>query len=146
MHQLLCGKRNHPSGYCLVKLEMEKDWGSVQAFSWVLQDEWSWINLFSPCGYYVGRGSQWVVDSRGNKLLWLPPNWRTLLLGDVRREGNFLALLGRQGTMPIIEFQPWHLNSSSSMSTSFAKYIIPLSQHLHTAGKCGYWENLPMTM
>jgi len=141
MCQLLCGKMNYLSGYCLIRLEMEEDWDSVQATSWGLQDKWSWVNLFSSCGYYVGKGSQWVVDSRGNKLLWLPPNWRALIPEEVRWDGNFLALVGGQYIIPnIIEFQPWCLDPSPSFtSTSFAKYVIPLSQHLHTPELCSYW-------
>ena len=144
MCQLMCVKRHHPSGYCLVRLEIEEDWGSVQTTSWGLQGGWSWVNLFSSCEYYIGHGSQWVVNSRGNKLLWLPPNWRALTIEEVRWEGNFLALLGGRGPMPvIIEFQPLHLDSSPSfMSTSFAKYVIPLSQHLHPYGVCSFWKHL----
>ena len=105
MCQLLCGIKNYPSSYHLVRLEMEGDWDSAQASSWELQSKWSWVNLFSSCGYNVGKGTQWVVDSRGKKLLWLPPNWRALIPEEVRWEGNFLALVGGLHSIPdIIEF------------------------------------------
>ena len=58
-------------------------------------------------GYRVGSRSGWVEDSRGGKLLWLPPSWRTVDGLDIKWDGNFLALVGGQHTAPIIiEFQP----------------------------------------
>ena len=57
-------------------------------------------------GYRIGSGFGWVEDSRGNKLLWLPPSWRTLDGLDLKWDGNFLALLGGHNPVPIIiEFQ-----------------------------------------
>ena len=69
-----------------------------------LSDEWSWVNLFAPPGWYVGGEREWVTDSRGNKLLWLPFSWRTW--EGVRWDGNFLAFVDVHHTEPIIiEFQ-----------------------------------------
>ena len=69
----------------------------------------SWANLFSSHGWRCGEKFEWVVDSRGNKVLWLPLSWRALVkeLQDVRWHGDFLAFLGSDHPDPIvIEFQP----------------------------------------
>ena len=72
-----------------------------------VESGWSWNNLFSSYGYHVKRDSEWVTDSRGRKLLWLPPAWRTRDGSDVRWDGKFLGLLGCHRPKPIIiEFQP----------------------------------------
>ena len=80
-----------------------------QGFSYrsTLKDGWSWANLFSH-GYHIGGSSgQWIVDPRGRKLLWLPPNWRAKCWEDVRWNGNFLALVDGYRPEPIIiEFFP----------------------------------------
>ena len=69
-----------------------------------LSDEWSWVNLFAPHGWYVGGEGEWVTDSRGNKLLWLPFSWRTQ--ANVRWDGNSLAFVNGHHKEPIIiEFQ-----------------------------------------
>ena len=52
------------------------------------------FNPPSPCGYHIGIGSGWVEDSKGVRLLWVPPNWRIKDLQDKRWDGNFLALVG----------------------------------------------------
>jgi len=54
-------------------------------------DKLSWVNVFSPCGYHIGESSRWVMDLRGSKLLWLPPNWRVNDWSDARWNSNFLA-------------------------------------------------------
>ena len=62
---------------------------------------------FSPNGYCVGEDLGWVIDSRGRRLLWLPPSWRAKIKADTRWDGNFLALLGGHNPLPIIiEFRP----------------------------------------
>jgi hypothetical protein len=72
-----------------------------------LEDGWSWVNHFSSHGYHVKMDSGWVTSSRGSKLLWLPPVWRTENWKEVRWDGKFLALLGSHHPEPIIiEFQP----------------------------------------
>ena len=72
-----------------------------------LEDQWSWINLFSSHGYCVKMGSKWITNSRGSKLLWLPPAWRTERWNEVRWDGDFLALLSACHPKPIIiGFQP----------------------------------------
>lgn len=66
--------------------------------------------LFNPpslYGYNIRECSAWVMDSVGNKLLWLPPNWRTTSQSDVRWSGKFLALLQSHHPEPVvIEFKP----------------------------------------
>jgi len=60
----------------------------------------------TPCGYCIGSRSEWVEDSGGSKFLWLPPNWGTEHGSDARWNGNFLALVGGNNSMPItIGFQ-----------------------------------------
>ena len=72
-----------------------------------LEDEWSWVNLFSPYGYHVEMDSGWVTNSRGSKVLWFPPAWRTQKWKEVEWDGKFLALLDGHHPKPIIiEFQP----------------------------------------
>ena len=72
----------------------------------------SWANLFSSHGWRCGGKSlweifEWVADSEGNKLLWLPLSWRVERSRDVRWDGNFLAFVGSERPDPIvIEFQP----------------------------------------
>jgi len=61
----------------------------------------------SPRGYGVRDESEWVEDSGGNKVLWLPPSWRTEYGLRERWDGNFLALVDDRHPVPIvIEFQP----------------------------------------
>ena len=70
-----------------------------------LGNTWSWVDIFSY-GWKVGYGSEWVVDSRGNKLLWLPLSWRPKQDECARWDGNFLALVDSHHPEPIIiEFQ-----------------------------------------
>jgi len=92
--------------YSLVELEIAVGGGFGNATVKSLEDEWSWVNAFSH-GYYIGKSRQWVVDSRGRKLLWLPPNWRVKHWEDVRWNGNFLALVNSHHQGPIIiQFNP----------------------------------------
>jgi len=66
--------------------------------------------LRSSHSYGVRR--EWVEDSGGNKVLWLPPSWRTDYEWEVKWDGNFLALVDRKNPVPIIiEFQPRSLLS-----------------------------------
>ena len=84
--------------YCL---EIDKDWECAGVTQESLEDAWL---LFNPSfhEYTVEVGSAWLVDSRGRKLLWLPPNWRAVSQFNVRWNGNFLALLHNQHPEPII--------------------------------------------
>ena len=67
----------------------------------------SWTNIFSSHAWRCGEKFEWVVDSRGNKILWLPLSWRAREFQDVRWDGNFLAFVGCDHPDPIIiEFQP----------------------------------------
>lgn len=91
--------------YYVVELTVE-DWGFVD-----LKDGWSWANHFS-CRYHVKEGSVWVMDSKGRKILWLPPDWRVSGWKEVKWLGNSLALVGAHNPVPIIiKFQP-HLPHS----------------------------------
>ena len=86
----------------LVEFEIGED-GNVTIKD--LGDTWSWVNIFSH-GWEVRCGSEWVVDSRGNKLLWLPLSWRPKQHECIRWDGNFLALVDSHHPEPIIiEFQ-----------------------------------------
>ena len=87
---------------CLVELDIGED-GTITTKN--LGDTWSWVDIFSY-GWEVGYRSEWVVDSRGNKLLWLPLSWRPTMDKYVRWDGNFLALVDSHHPEPIIiEFQ-----------------------------------------
>ena len=91
----------------LQKLDITEDWGSVKVAGMGLENEWSWVNLFSPSQYCVGISPEWVTNSRGKKCIWLPPHWRAEYWEKVAWNGNFLAFL--EGCYPvpiIIEFQP----------------------------------------
>jgi len=71
------------------------------------EDKWEWINLFSSHGYCIQRDSEWITNSRGSKVLWLPPVWRTKQWLEVRWDDNFLAFLDWDQPKPmIIEFKP----------------------------------------
>jgi len=90
------------------KLDVEDDWSSVDLEIWpVPRDGRSWDGYFPP-GYHVQVGSEWVVDPRGRKLLWLPPDQRTGLMAEAKWDGDFLALVSvrRPGPPLIIKFQP----------------------------------------
>jgi WD40 repeat protein len=88
----------------LVKLERGEGGNFTNVMTESLNSQWSWVNLFSPHGWSVGDRSEWVMDSRGNKILWLPIKWRAEKWCDVRWDGNFLAFV--HGENPIvIKFQ-----------------------------------------
>ena len=98
---LLCSNN---MGGSFIKLEWGRD-GNVTRKD--LNDEWSWVNLFSPHGWHVGGNSEWIADSGGNKLLWLPLSWRTKQWQDVKWDGDFLAFVGSYHPEPIIiKFKP----------------------------------------
>ena len=85
------------------ELEVKED-GNVTKKE--LSDIWLWVDLFSSHGLQVGWGSEWVEDSKGKKLLWLPLSWRTKDSRCVRWDGNFLAFVDSHHLEPIIiEFQ-----------------------------------------
>ena len=93
--------------YYFMRLEASGDSNSGIITEGNPEDGQPLFNLSSPCGHYVGMGSQWVMDSGGSKLLWLPPAWRAGGLDRVKWNGHFLALLLRDNPEPIIiEFQP----------------------------------------
>ena len=69
----------------------------------VLPDGWSFFAcLPSRDGFRIGRGGRWVEDSRGRKLLWLPPNWKVRYPQDAVWEGNLLALVDCRHKEPIV--------------------------------------------
>ena len=90
--------------YYLKGMEHVWDWGSGEV---IKMDSEGMQSLFyppSPHGYHTGVYSGWVEDSRGSKILWLPPNWRA---EGQRWDGNFLALVGGHLPQPIIiKFEP----------------------------------------
>lgn len=91
----------------LQKLDITEDWGSVKVAGMGLENEWSWVNLFSPSQHCVGISPEWVTNSRGKKCIWLPPHWRAEYWEKVVWNGNFLAFLEGCYLVPIIiEFQP----------------------------------------
>ncbi|KAF9790953.1 hypothetical protein BJ322DRAFT_1104598 [Thelephora terrestris] len=57
----------------LMRLNILKSWKYVE----VPVEETKETELFNspPHGYYIGD-SMWITDSKGSKLLWLPPNLR----------------------------------------------------------------------
>ena len=87
----------------IVRLDRTEDWSSPEIISEYVENGLSWNNLFSPDGYHVGMGNVWIVNSKGSKILWLPPHWRRR----VRWEGKYMALVDHHLPTPIIiEFQP----------------------------------------
>jgi len=100
-------EHERPSIHCFVKLEMGEDRRFGNVTREFLEVEWSRDGLLRPPhGYCIGTGSDWVEDSRGRKVLWLPPGWRTEHGLGARWNGRFLALVGGHNPMPIIvEFQ-----------------------------------------
>ena len=98
---------NHVFAFNYQKLDMVGDWSPTKVTSGSPGGKCSWSNLFTSHGYHAKTGSGWVMDSDGNKLLWLPPNWRARVWKEERWEGNFLALVGGCNPVPIIiEFPP----------------------------------------
>jgi len=101
-------KHERPSIHCFVKLEVGGDRRFANVTREFLEVEWSRDSLLRPPhGYYIGSGSDWVEDSGGSKVLWLPPSWRTEHGLGARWNGRFLASVGSHNMTPIIvEFQP----------------------------------------
>jgi len=100
----------YPDYHYFVKLDIERDWAIMEnskgGWLQILDSEGLSTSLSSPHGHYLGRGSGWVVDSQGSKLLWLPPIWRVDDEWDMRWNGNLLTLLHKNHPHPItIEFQ-----------------------------------------
>ena len=89
-------------GHWFVGLEIAGDWSSTEVTIPSLQDGQLLFNFASPLGYYVGMDSGWVVDSRGSKVLWLPPNWKIQSSKGEKWDGNFLALVEAHHPEPII--------------------------------------------
>ena len=74
---------------------------------WIVDVTGSRDDLFRLHGCCVRRKSEWVEDTGGKKLLWLPPNWRVGYYTEARFDDDFLALVGGHRPVPIIiEFQP----------------------------------------
>ena len=82
-------------------LEIAEDWSSVAVAQGGLEDGKLLFNLCSH-GYNFEMGSKWIVDSRGKKLFWLPPNWRKSQWQYIRWDNNFLALIHYDHPKPII--------------------------------------------
>ena len=109
-----------------MKLDTAVDWAIMEEslYSQETDSTWEWFQgegvdiqawstkLASPHGCYAGIGSQWVTDSEGSKLLWLPPNWRIIKEWDMRWNNSFLTLLHYHHPGPIIiDFRPQFLPS-----------------------------------
>ena len=93
--------------YYLRGLELVWDWSSGEVTKVSPEDRELLFDPPSLHGYHIGVGSEWVEDSKGGKLLWLPPNWRIKDLQDKRWDGDFLALVGAHHPQPIIiKFHP----------------------------------------
>ena len=111
-HQLWIAGHNSSNTFCFAVDLTGEDQGYVDLYD--LKDGWSWANHFSSCRYHVGKGSAWVVDSKGRKPLWLLPNWRVSDWKEVRWHGNSLALVSAHNPVPIIiHFQPQHVHPYS---------------------------------
>ena len=100
------------------------NWGNQhQLWSILVGCDWHYVTLVGPVrvtnggtemggsslgpplyGYNVKGDSEWVMDSRGRKLLWLPPNWRNIYWSRVTWGGDFLAKFDFSKTI-LIEFQ-----------------------------------------
>lgn len=92
--------------YYLLGLEMAGDQSSTKVTERSWWGESLWFESRSPHGYLVGLSGRWVMDSRFNRILWLPPNWETPPEEGVWN-GNFLALVDSRHPKPVvIEFQP----------------------------------------
>ena len=66
----------------------------------------SWVH-HTPHEYNIELDSNWVVDSGGKKLLWLPHGWRTGDRHNIKWSGDFLAMVGSHHPEPIIiQFHP----------------------------------------
>lgn len=62
----------------------------------------SWENIFS-CGRHIeGCSRQWVVDPTGNKLFWLPPDWRARPQKKTKWGGDFLVLVNDFSPEPVM--------------------------------------------
>jgi len=95
-HQLWCG--TYETYY--MGLDIAEDWSSAKITKGDSKAGQLLFGCASPHGYHVG---QWVEDSRGKKLLWLPPNWRRSSWRDeLKWDANFLALIHGHYTEPII--------------------------------------------
>jgi hypothetical protein len=115
--------RGGPEFY-FVWLEMTEGGGFGNMTQETVEDPLLWVNLFS-CGYNARSGSgQWVVDPRGNKLLWLPPNLRVTQMKDTRWNGNFLALVDGHHPEPIIIHLP--MIPSPIFTSCLPRYMTPL--------------------
>ena len=93
------------SSFHVMKLGVGGSGGRRKVTTETLEGTWSWVHLFS-FGYHIGTDARWIKDTRGTKILWLPPTWRSVRGLDVRWDGNFLALIASNHPVPIIiEFQ-----------------------------------------
>lgn len=95
--------------------ETVEEWRIVN----VTESAWSRDGLFPPHEYCFQQESGWIEDSRGRKLLWLPPSWRMTYCLDTRWTGDFLALVDARHPEPIIvKFEPQPLLPCSLIHSS----------------------------
>ena len=92
---------DYPINFCLVGLGMSEGGGVGDVVSESLETVKSWINLPSH-GCFIGTVDSWVEDPKGNKLLWLPPNWRPGRHRCMKWNGDFLALAHGLNPEPVI--------------------------------------------
>ena len=92
--------------YYLKGLELVWDLSSGEVTKVNPEDRELLFDPPSPHGYHIGVGSEWVEDSKGTKIMWLPLHWRIKDLQDKRWDGDYLALVGNHYPQPIlIKFQ-----------------------------------------
>ena len=95
--------------HCFWRLEITGDWSSTMVKKGDTKKGQLLFNHCSPHGYDVGMESEWVVDSEGSKLFWLPPNWRAPVEHVIRWDGDFLAFVETTNPEPmIIQLLPPH--------------------------------------
>jgi len=96
-------RNQRPSAFYFVKLKIGEDRRCVNATKQFPQGDFSRdVIVRSHYGYGVRSRSEWVEDSGGNKVLWLPPSWGTEDGLCTRWDDNFLALVGGKNLVPII--------------------------------------------
>ena len=104
--QLWFTLENRVSDRGIALSEMVEQWRIVDMTREFEEDLWSRGSLFLFNGCCIQRGSGWIEDYGGRKLLWLPPSWRLTYRLDARWNGNYLALVDGRHPVPVnITFQ-----------------------------------------
>jgi WD40 repeat protein len=106
-HQL-CFATYQDNAQGFVKLKLTEDWCFLDIGAGFQKDVGfgTWTRCLSY-GCHIGHKFKWVVDSKGRRLLWLPPKWKAEFQEGLQWRGNFMACLGSGRPEPlIVEFQP----------------------------------------